>query len=70
VLYAVIFRNRREELVIRAIDAHSEKEAIDKIIPAWQEEYGEDDDEGIYPLFEPRAERIESGMGIYHEDRS
>lgn len=70
-LYAVIFRNKREELIIRAQEARNEQEAVDMVVQQWEKEYGEGDDpEGINYLWEPYAEEIKSGMGIYHQDRS
>ena len=66
-MFAVIFRNEREELVVRAIEALNEEKAIEHVIAQWNEEYA---DEGVYPLFDIRAVRIENGIGIYHEDRS
>lgn len=64
-LYAVNFRNEREELIIRAIEAQNEEEAAGKAVKSWEEEY----EEKIHPMFHPKAFPVISGQNIYHGHR-
>ena len=64
-LYAVIFTNSREELVIKAIEAPHEEKAIEWILQAYSEEYEENID-SLYVRTE--AVEVESGKGIYHQN--
>lgn len=66
-LYAVIFHNKREQLIIRAVEAKTEKEAISNVVAEWNKEYEGTEEEILYPLSGPRAVVIEPGNGIYHE---
>jgi len=65
-LYAVIFRNRAEELVIRAIEDSSIEEAIETVVSQWNKDYEGTKEECEYPLSGASAVPIKSGEGIYH----
>jgi len=59
-MYAVAFLNARERLVVWAVKADNEEEAIKRAFQL--------NEEGVYPLVPPRVTIIEEDFCIYHAD--